>query len=364
MKSICFFTYDLTFGGAEKVVVHLANYFALKGMEVTLLTVSKGNDFKKLINPQINLICLNEHKIVNAIPPLIKFVKTNNIDNFVANIWPLTIVSSCIRLVSKKTKLLFIEHCNLSEEFRNRSFIFRFAQNTSIMLFYSFAHEVIAVSAGVKEDLEKKGVKKSKVSVIYNPLEDLKGSKKMESTKNIEKWINSKDKKLISVGELKKQKNFPNLIKAIGVFQKKYSVKLKLLILGDGPERKNIEEEITKQELEEIFFLPGWVNDPVPYLYLADLFVLPSDYEGFGVVITEALSTGLNVVSTNCKSGPSEILKDGELGYLCEVNDPDDLAKSINEALNNPLDKDKLIARAYDFSIENIGKLYEEKLNF
>ena len=51
-------------------------------MEVTLLTVSKGNDFKKLINPQINLICLNEHKIVNAIPPLIKFVKTNNIDNY------------------------------------------------------------------------------------------------------------------------------------------------------------------------------------------------------------------------------------------------------------------------------------------
>ena len=69
------------------------------------------------------------------------------------------------------------------------------------------------------------------------------------------------------------------------------------------------------------------------------------------------------MVSTNCMSGPSEILKDGELGYLCRVNDPDDLAKSINEALNNPLDKEKLIARANDFSIENIGKLYEEKLN-
>ena len=363
MKSICFFTYNLTFGGAEKVVVYLANYFVLKGMEVTLLTISEGNDLQEAINPEIKIICLNKDKIINAIPSLIKFLKTNNVDNFVANIWPLTVVSSCIRLVSLKTKLLFIEHCNLSEEFRNQSVIFRFAQTASIRLFYRFAHEVIAVSAGVKEDLVKKGVKESKVSVIYNPLEELKGSRTIESTKNIEKWINSKDKKLISVGELKKQKNFPNLIKAIGILQKKYFIKLQLLILGDGPERKNIEEEISRQKLEGILFLPGWVNDPVPYLYLADLFVLPSDYEGFGVVITEALSTGLNVVSTNCKSGPSEILKDGELGYLCRVNDPDDLAKSINEALNNPLDKEKLIARANDFSIENIGKLYEEKLN-
>ena len=363
MKSICFFTYNLTFGGAEKVVVYLANYFALRGMEVTLLTISKGNDLKDIINPKIKIVCLNKEKIVNAIPSLIKFVKTHKIDNFVANIWPLTIVSSCIRFVSKQTKLLFIEHCNLSEEFKNQNVIFRFAQTTSINLFYRFAHEVIAVSAGVKEDLVKKGVKNSKISVIYNLLEQLKGSKKIDSIKNVETWLNSSDKKLISVGELKKQKNFPNLIKAIGILQKKYSIKLKVLILGDGPERKNIEKEITRQELEGIILLPGWVNDPVPYLHQADLFVLPSDYEGFGVVITEALSTGLNVVSTNCKSGPSEILKDGELGYLCRVNDPDDLAESINEALNNPLDKDKLITRAGDFSIENIGRLYEEKLD-
>ena len=77
----------------------------------------------------------------------------------------------------------------------------------------------------------------------------------------------------------------------------------------------------------------------------SDLFVSPSDYEGFGLVITEALSVGVNVVSTDCQSGPREILKNGELGYLCEVDNPEDLAKSIKKALDKPINKEKLIRR-------------------
>ncbi len=88
--------------------------------------------------------------------------------------------------------------------------------------------------------------------------------------------------------------------------------------------------------------------------------MLSSDYEGFGVVITEALSVGVNVVSTDCQSGPREILKDGELGYLCEVDNPTDLAKSIKKALDKPINREKLISRSKDFSLEAIGMQYQE----
>ena len=97
----------------------------------------------------------------------------------------------------------------------------------------------------------------------------------------------------------------------------------------------------------------------VSLLAISDLFVLPSDYEGFGVVIAEALSVGINVVSTDCQSGPREILNNGELGYLCEVDNPEDLAKSIKEALDEPINKEKLIRRSKDFSVETVGMQYQ-----
>ena len=95
---------------------------------------------------------------------------------------------------------------------------------------------------------------------------------------------------------------------------------------------------------------------------LLDLLILSSDYEGFGLVILEALSVGVNVVSTNCKTGPGEILRNGEFGYLCKVGDVQALADSINTALNDPLPKNMLMSRALDFSPQKISQQYEKIL--
>ena len=363
MKSVCFFTFDLGTGGTEKVVIYLANYLVTKGRDVTLLTVFDKNDLEHLISPKVKIACLHKNKIRNAIPALIKFIRTHEIDNFISNVWPLTVMSSLVRLFAPRTKLLFIEHCNLSEEFKKRSSFFKLFQKISIKIFYKFAHEVITVSDGVKQDLLTKGVKSSKLSVIYNPIASSRNHLELDKSAEIKKWLDSEKKKLISVGKLKKQKNFPNLVKAISSFKKNYSIDVKVLILGDGEERGQIESTINEEGLQGDILLPGWAKNPIPYLEKADLFILSSDFEGFGLVIAEALSVGLNVVATDCKSGPKEILKDGEVGFLCKVNDELDLAKSINQALSYPIQKEKLINRSKDFSINHIGRLYEEKLN-
>lgn len=365
MKSICFFIYNLKIGGAEKVVIYLANYFSEKNKEVTLLTVADNNDLSHIINPKIKVISLNKRRLLSVIPALIRFIKSKDIDCLISNVWPLTIVSSFILLFSRKVKLVFVEHCNLSQEFKNKNYLFKILQNISISIFYRLPHHVVTVSEGVKEDLISKGAKRSIIKTIYNPLPSLGEGKfrKMEKSTEITKWINSKDKKIISIGELKKQKNFCNLVEAISFFNKNYSYKLKVIILGDGTERASIESTIKKEGLEETIYLPGWVKDPIPFLKESDLLVLSSDYEGFGVVITEALSVGVNVVSTDCQSGPREILNNGELGYLCEVDNPEDLAKSIKRALDKPINKEKLISRSKDFSLETIGMQYQELID-
>lgn len=360
MGSVCFLNYDLGFGGTEKVIVSLANHFSSLGKKVTILTLSERNDFLEFIEPEIEIVSLNIDKIKFLPLKLINFLRGNKFDNFISNVWPLTSLSFIVRFFSPKTRLIFIEHCNLSEQFQRRSKLFKFLQKISILFFYKFAHLIIGVSEGVKEDLVLKGVNKDKIQVIYNPVITKPLQKIDLSNLAVQNWTTSQKKKLIAVGEFKAQKNFGNLVDAIYFAKSSLNLDLDLLILGDGDEKPNISKKIIKMGLEKNIFLPGWVDDPLPYFDLADLFVLSSDYEGFGVVIVEALSRGLNIVSTNCKSGPSEILLDGALGTLCAVNDYESLANAILHGLTHPIERDELIKRSGDFSEKKIGKLYED----
>jgi len=359
-ESICFLNFDLAFGGTEKVIVSLANHFHSLGKKVTILTLSNKNDFEGFLNSEICVTCLNVRKMKFLIPKLSHYILKNRFDNFFANVWPLTSLSFVVRAFSQNTNLIFIEHCNLSEQFKNKSNFFKYMQKISIRILYKFAHLIVAVSEGVKKDLMDKGVSEDRIKVIYNPVITEPYQELHAANLAAEQWKASSKNKLIAVGRFKAQKNFTNLVEAIYIAKNKLNLDLSLLILGDGEERRKISERIIKLNLQENIFLAGWVSDPLPYYDLSDLFVLSSDYEGFGVVIVEAMSRGLNIVSTNCKSGPSEILKNGELGFLCEVNNSESLSKTIMNALNHPIPKERLIRRSYDFSEEKIGKLYED----
>ena len=358
--SVCFFNYNLAFGGTEKVIVSLANNFIASGRQVTILTVSHENDFKNIIHPDIKLVSLGHTKIRASIPALISFVSRNKFDNFIANVWPLTSLSSLIRVFSWKTRLIFIEHCHLSEQYKNNPMSFKVLQKISIYISHRFANTIVAVSNGVKADLIRTGLNGKYIKVIYNPVISKSTLKADESNFAIQCWTQSSKIKLIAAGELKPQKNFLNLLNAVSYAKNEFGLNLSLLILGDGAERAMIENKIHDLGLNKNIFLAGWVDDPLAYFKLADLFILSSDYEGFGMVIAEAMSQGLNVVSTDCKSGPNEILQNGSLGFLCEVRNSESLGKTIDFALKNPIDPIKLIERSNDFSEKIVSRLYEE----
>ena len=365
-KKIVFFLFDLGLGGAEQVVIRLSNYLASEGLRVHILCINDRNDFEDKLTDKVSISSFKKERIYQSILPLISFIKKQEFDSFVSNVWPLTFVSVIAGIFSHKflKKLILIEHCHLKEEFKNRSFLFKLFQRFSIRIFHNFSREVICVSYGIQEDLIRKGVKKIKTRVIHNPAYPTNGITDQTLDDNSQKWLQGEKLKLISVGNLKSQKNYPNIIWAVELLKKESDLKPHLLILGEGPERNAIELIIKEKNLEEDVNLMGLHSDPLSLIKKADLLVLPSNFEGFGLVIVEALSVGVTVVSTDCLSGPKEIIKNNEFGYLCKVNDPVDLASTIKFAIDNKINPEKLKLRAKDFSIETVGPIYKELLDF
>ena len=135
-----------------------------------------------------------------------------------------------------------------------------------------------------------------------------------------------------------------------------------LCILGEGSERTALETQVHALGLEGRVLLPGYKSDPAPYYARADLFVLSSDHEGFGNVIVEALDHGVPVVSTDCPSGPREILQEGKYGTLVPVGDVDALAQAMLATLHAPHDPAALKARARDFAVDTIADQYLDHL--
>ena len=365
---IVFFLWDFGQAGAEIVVLHLSNYLSDKGHEVQILTINSKDQLSERLNTEVRLTTFNKKRIIASLIPLIRFMRTENIDCFVANVWPITVVSVIANFFCSgfRQKLFLIEHINLGEESKQeqRSKLFKLCQRLSISFLYNRVHKVIAVSNGVGEDLIRKGLRREKTKVIYNPAYPDLAEDKVHYEEGKKKWFKQDCLKISVVGHPHQQKNYPNLINAVEILKNKRKINCQVIIAGErqGPECDKIEALIHQKKLTNEIILVGFIPNPLSLIEESDLFVLSSSYEGFGMVIVEALSLGKTVVSTDCPSGPSEILGDNEFGYLCRVDNPSDLAEKIEYAKENNIDPEKLINRSKEFSLDRIGPLYEEIL--
>ena len=154
---------------------------------------------------------------------------------------------------------------------------------------------------------------------------------------------------ILGVGRLTQAKDFPTLIRAFALVRKKHPARL--MILGEGEERSKLETLVQELGLEKEVSLPGFVDNPYKYMKRAAVFVLSSKWEGFGNVLVEAMALGTPVVSTNCPSGPAEILENGRWGRLVPVGDVYALAEAIIETLDEEHHPD-VANRAKDFAVE------------
>jgi len=239
-------------------------------------------------------------------------------------------------------------------------------------LLYPFASACVCISNGVADEMRTLGlIDEKKIRVIYNPAITDKLLADMEEPAS-HLWFDesalSATPVILGVGRLGDQKDFSTMIRAFALLVQHRLLQRgpepRLVILGEGKERPMLEKLVRELKLEGRVSLPGYVPNPYPYMKRAALFVLTSRFEGFGNVVAEALACGCTVVSTDCKSGPREILDDGRYGYLAKVGDAEDVARAMEEALSHPLPPEDLKKRSAFFSdsraIEEYKKLFQE----
>jgi glycosyltransferase involved in cell wall biosynthesis len=202
----------------------------------------------------------------------------------------------------------------------------------------------------------------SKHVCVYN-IVDNSFSRSLMNEKVSHKWLlESNFPIIVAAGRLAPWKGFTNLIQAMALLNGK--VNAKLLILGDGPQRKELQELIEKYDLQENIDLVGYVTNPYKYFARSNIFVLSSRVEGLPNVLVEAMMCGCTPVSTNCPTGPREVLSDGKFGYLVPVDDPVRLAESIAYALNNPIHKKDLYNAIIPFREDEVINKHFRILGF
>lgn len=223
-------------------------------------------------------------------------------------------------------------------------------------LLFPMAAHVAAVSEGVAAHVARSvGVEAARLSVIHNPAVTPDAIERAAEPPDHPWFADGGPPVLLGVGRLAPQKDFPTLIEA---FRRVAAERpCRLLILGEGPMRRELEGRLRALGLEGQAALPGWVANPFAYMARAALFVLSSRHEGFPGALVEALASGCPAVSTDCPAGPAEILEDPAL--LAPVGDGQALARIMLHVLAEPVDRPALRAKAARFSLERAVEGYE-----
>jgi glycosyltransferase involved in cell wall biosynthesis len=334
-KHIALFLPSLRGGGAEKVMVNLALGFVEQGLKVDLVLAKAEGPYLSRVPEEVRVVDLGARRVLYSLPGLVRYLRRERPQAMLSALNYANIVAIWAKLLARvQTHLVVSERNTLSYSTQNASSVRVKLLPLLIKIFYPYADAVVAVSHGVAEDLiTMTGLPMEKVKVIYNPVITPELFVKAEEPLDHPWFRPGEPPVVLGVGRLTKQKDFPTLIRAFALVRKERPARL--MILGEGEERPKLETLARELGIEEDFVLPGFVENPYKYMKRASAFVLSSRWEGLPTVLIEALALGVPVISTNCPSGPAEILEHGKWGCLVPVGEPHLLARAILEILQN-----------------------------
>jgi len=351
-------------GGAERALVNLATALTSRGYyQVKFLLLRREGVYLSQINPDIEIEGLGtKGDVLFSIPALIKILKEQKPDILLTSlpICDLMAIWACLWL----GKAAPVHICNIqnmrAQQFKTFKTLRAKIKAKAMLFFYARAQYFSAVSHAIAQELETVfHVPRAKISIIPNSL-NLSQVQQQKDVKPGHKWLEPgrSHKTIIAVGRLVEQKDYPTLLRAIALLRETENIRL--IILGEGPEKDNIKALIAQLNLHDDVDLAGFHNNPFSYVAASDVFVLSSAWEGFGNVIIEALSVGTPVVATNCPGAPAEILNNGEFGHLVPVADAPAICAALKKTIHGDRPaKEVLIGRAAEYSIEAITDLYE-----
>lgn len=347
-------------GGAARTILNIINYINKEKFEPILVTLDFTYDYESYVHKDVRFMKLNTKRLRSSIVPLAKLIRKERPHILFSTVPTYNIIATLAKMLSfTRTKLIVREAAFLGgtkkENFKLNIYGF----------FYRFAHQVIALSEGVKENVMKRyHVPSNKIQVIYNPVDvqHIRQEMKKELTSDIQKIFEKEKKVIVTAGRLVKEKDHTSLLHAFAFVNEK--IDSELIILGEGELEQSLKDETKRLQIENSVYFVGFQQNPYAIFNRANLFVLTSLTEGFGHVLVEAMATGTPVVSTNCKPGAQEVLDKGKYGLISKVGDVEDIADKMLTVLTMPKEKqNKLInngiKRAEHFNAKEIVKQYE-----
>jgi glycosyltransferase involved in cell wall biosynthesis len=265
------------------------------------------------------------------------------------------------RLAGRITPIVVTEHNTLSQEVERQSRLSGMLWPHLLGTFYRWAARVVAVSRGAADDLARtSGFPRERIEVIYNPVIMPDTAPRAREPLDHPWFAPGQPPVVLGVGRFTRQKDFPTLVRAFGEVRRRRPARL--LILGEGEDRSTLEALVAELGLAEDVALPGFQDNALAYMAGSAVFVLSSSWEGLPTVLIEALAAGTQVVSTDCPSGPREILQEGRLGALVPVGDAPALGAAILDALAQPpggVPPDALTPFTRDAAVDHYLRLLE-----
>ncbi len=331
---LAIFAPDMRFGGAERSMLNLAAGLSARGYAVDLVLARARGSFLADVPEKVRVVDLKAPRVLMSLAPLARYMKRERPAALLSILYANIIAILARRLSGAPLRLVVSERNTLSSESQGFRRDLRMRLMPQMVKYlYPRADSVVAVSQGVADDLVRLAeIPREHIQVIYNPIVTAHLREKAQAAFDHPWFAPGEPPVILGVGRLSPQKDFSTLIRAFHAVRQAHPARL--LILGEGDERPTLEALVGQLGLGQDVSLPGFVDNPYPYMARAGVFVLSSRWEGLPGVLIEALYCGPAIVATDCPSGPREILADGRYGVLTPVGDANALVEAIEASLD------------------------------
>jgi glycosyltransferase involved in cell wall biosynthesis len=347
--------------GVDRVMTNLIHEFAARGLAVDLLHIRNHGPYLQPV-AGVRIVDLGTAHVNSSLPALMRYLRRERPVALLSDKDRVNRLALCARrLTGVPTRVVVRTGTTVSQDLQALGTIARWSQRLSMRWFYPWADAIVVPSHAAAHDLAQlNGWPPGRVQALPSPVVTPQLAHLAEQPLD-HHWFKTKDRPIIlGVGELGGRKDFSTLVRAFAKVRQRR--RCRLLILGEGRQREKLQRLAANLEVSDDLSLPGFVKNPYAYMARADLFVLCSRYEGSPVALMEALAVGVPVVSTDCPSGPREILQDGRYGRLVPVGDVNALADAVLATLDRPPARTFLQQAATPFTVETSATKYLEAL--
>lgn len=354
---------NLNGGGAERVMVYLLRNLDPAEFTPTLAVGEAVGPYVPLVPADAGPVELGHRRALYTVPWVARLLRSGRFD-LCFSMMAMNLAAVVARAMSASQVPLVLGARNHYSRSMAAEASLSPAKMCAVRWLYPRADQVLCVSDGVRDDLvEHFGLPPRKTTVIHNPVE-LETVRSLAVDDPHHPWLtpDSDVPVIVAVGKLQPAKGYPDLLEAFRRLRSKRPARL--LVLGEGPERPMLERLIDQYQVGADVELLGFQSNPYQYMARATVFAHAAHWEGFPNVLVEAMACDAPVVSTDCPSGPSEIITSGQDGLLVKVGSPETLAERLDQVLTDPILRSRLARagsrRSEDFSAPKVVAEYAD----